>query len=90
MFKNKLTIDKYIFLVTICILINLLESWYFGLNWEAVSITEHICDWLTAIPFAVVSFWFFFSNDYIDMIKGQLIMFGMVMIYAVVYKLLLV
>jgi len=90
MFNKQLTIDKYIFLVTICILINLLESWYFGLNWEAVSIAEHICNWLTAIPFAIVSFLFFFSNDYKDVIKGQLIMFIMVMIYAVVYKLLLV
>jgi len=90
MFKRKLAINKYIFLVTIYILINLLESWYFGLNWQAKSVTEHICDWLTAIPFAIVSFWFFFSNDYKDMIKGQLIMFIMVMIYVVTYKLLLV
>jgi len=54
MLKRKLTIDKYIFLVTICILINLLESWYFGLNWQVESVAEHIYDWLTAIPFAIV------------------------------------
>jgi len=90
MFRKKLTTNKYLFLITLCILINLLESWYFGLNWEAQSLAENICDWLTTIPFAVVSFWFFFSNDYEDMIKGQLVMFVMIMIYAVAYRLLLV
>jgi len=90
MFKRKLTTNKYIFLVTICILINLLESWYFGLNWQAESLTESICDWVTAIPFVIVSFWFFFSNDYKDMIRGQFIMFILVMIYGIAYKLLLV
>jgi len=59
MFKKQLTINKYIFLVTICILINLLESWYFGLNWKAIIIAEKICDWITTIPLVVISFWFF-------------------------------
>jgi len=91
MFKNKLSINKYSFLITLCILINLLESWYFGLNWQAESVAESICDLVTAIPIVIISFWFVFSNnDYKDVIKGQFIMFILVMIYGIAYKLLLV
>jgi len=85
MFKKKLNLDKYLFLVTICILINLLESWYFGLNWQAVTIAEKICDWITTIPFIIISFWFFFSNDYIEFIKGYFIVVIMLLVYGLAY-----
>jgi len=85
MFKKHLTINKYLFLVTLCILINLLESWYFGLNWQAVTIAEKICDWITTIPLVIVSFWFFLSNDYIEFVKGNLIMMIMLLVYGLAY-----
>jgi len=90
MFKKQLTIDKYLFIVMICILINLLESWYFGLNWSAESFAEEVCDWLTTIPLVIASFWFFFSNDYIDIIKGNLVMLIMITVYGIAYGLILI
>jgi len=89
MFKKQLTIDKYMFSVTICILINLLESWYFGLNWEAVSITESMCDFVTAIPIVVASLWFIFTNNIMNVFKGYvgmlIIVWGYVLIYRIVF-----
>jgi len=85
MFKKHLAINKYLFIVTLCILINLLESWYFGLNWQAVTIAEKICDWITTIPLIIVSFWFFFTNSYMEFIKGYFIMIAIFVIYLVAY-----
>jgi len=91
MFRKKLTINIYLSLITLCILVNLLESWYFGLNMQAQSTAEYICDWVNSIPIVIFSLWFTFtSNNLIDLFKGIISMVIICASYYVMYAIILV
>lgn len=91
MFKKKLTTNKFLSLITLCILVNLLESWYFGFNMSAQSTEEYICDFLNSIPIVIFSLWFTFTSDsLIELYKGIMTMLIICASYYVMYALILV
>jgi len=90
MFKKKLSIDKYLLLYALCILVNLLESWYFGFNLHAESTAEYICDYINAIPIAIITVWLLFTcDDLLEFLKAQLASMFIMISYYVMYYLIL-
>ena len=89
MFKKKLTTNKFLFLITLCILVNILESWYFGFNMEAQSTAEYICDWINSIPMVLFTLWYMFTNDYIEFCKGMIAMMIISASYYIMYAVML-
>ena len=88
---KKLPTNDFLLLITLCILVNLLESWYFGFNIQAESTAEYICDFLISIPIAIFSFWFMFSSDNIvEFYKGMISMMIICASYYVMYVVILV
>jgi len=91
MFRKKLTINKYLSLITLCVLINLLESWYFGLNMQSQSLAEYICDWINSILIIIFSLWFTFtSNNFTELFKGIISMAIICIVYYAMYVVILV